>query len=197
VSVLLRLRSGDTRALPVDDWAAPASDEELSVLQALGGPVLDLGCGPGRLVSALAEMGTPALGVDASPVAIESARRLGAPVLQRSLFEALPGEGRWASVLLFDGNVGIGGDPVSLFRRLGRLLASAGQALVEVDPPGSSTVATEARIESAGELSEWFPWACVAADAVDGIAAEGGLHRSAWVRTPGRWFAVLERACAT
>ena len=192
-AVVLRLQSGVTRPLPVDEWTAPARPEELTLLRGLQGPVLDLGCGPGRLVAALAEMGTPALGVDASPVAVEAARRLGAPVLQRSIFEPLPGEGRWLSVLLFDGNVGIGGDPVGLFRRLASLLAIAGQAVVEVEPPGTPTLATFARLERDGEHSEWFPWACVGADRLDELAAGAGLRRREWIPVAGRWFAILER----
>jgi SAM-dependent methyltransferase len=194
VSIQLRFRHGDTRDLLVSEWASPARPEELDLLRGLTGPVLDLGCGPGRLVAALAEMGTPALGVDASPVAVESARRLGAPVLQRSLFEALPGEGRWRSVLLFDGNIGIGGDPVVLLRRLTALLGSDGTALVEVDPPGFPTLVADARIERVDEVTDWFPWACVGADDLDDVAADAGLRRSELRSVAGRWFGILEKA---
>lgn len=193
MSVHLRFRHGGTRHLPIADWAAPARPEELELLHGLRGPVLDLGCGPGRLVAALAEMGTPALGVDASPVAIDAARQLGAPVLQRSVFDALPGEGRWRSVLLFDGNVGIGGDPVGLLRRLGTLLGVGGRAMVEVDPPGYPTITAEARIERADEVTDWFPWACVGADALDAVAADAGLCRREWQSVGGRWFGTLEK----
>lgn len=196
MTVLLRFRHGPTRHLPTADWEAPARPEELDILRDMRGPVLDLGCGPGRLVAALAEMGTPALGVDASPVAVESARQLGAPVLQRSVFDALPGEGRWRSVLLFDGNVGIGGDPVGLLRRLHDLLATGGRAVVEVDPPGSPTLSAHARIERADEITDWFPWACLGADELDGVATDAGLHRRDWRAVGGRWFAILERRAA-
>ena len=37
-----------------------------------------------------------------------------------------PGEGRWDTVLFIDGNVGIGGDPIALLRRVRQLLAPAG-----------------------------------------------------------------------
>ncbi len=197
MSVLLRFRHGATRDLPTGDWDSPARPEELELLRDMDGPVLDLGCGPGRLVAALAEMGTPALGVDASPVAVESARRRGATVLQRSLFDALPGEGRWRSVLLFDGNVGIGGDPVCLLRRMAALLAVGGRAMVEVDPPGSPTMASEARLERAGEITEWFPWACVGADELDLVAADTGLRRTEWRSVDGRWFALLRKDALT
>jgi SAM-dependent methyltransferase len=196
VTAVLRFRDGRVRHLPVEEWSAAPSAEELAVLRAVSGPVLDVGCGPGRLVAALAEMGTPALGVDASPAAVDSARRLGAPVLQRSVFEALPCEGRWATVLLFDGNVGIGGDPVELLRRLGALLAHSGQAVVEVDAPGTVTVSADARIERDDEISDWFPWASVGADRLDELAGRAGLRRRSWRPIGGRWFAILERAAA-
>lgn len=194
MTTLLRFRHGATRPLLTDDWASPARPEELDLLRELHGPVLDLGCGPGRLVAALAEMGTPALGVDASPVALESARRLGAPVLQRSVFESLPGEGRWRSILLFDGNVGIGGDPVVLLQRLKSLLAVGGRALVEVDPPGVTSVVDQARIERTDEMTDWFPWASVGADDLEVVSAQAGLAHRAWRAVAGRWFGLLERS---
>jgi SAM-dependent methyltransferase len=194
VSVMLRFRSGQVRPLPVELWAASARPEELEVLETVRGPVLDLGCGPGRLVAALGARGTPAMGVDASPLAVDTARRAGAPVLLRSIFDALPGEGRWATVLLFDGNVGIGGDPLGLLRRLGELLAPTGRALVEVEPPGHATLRTDARIERPEETSDWFPWACVGADDVDHLAVGAGLRRRRWHHAASRWFAELEPA---
>jgi SAM-dependent methyltransferase len=196
MTAVLHLRHGSRRPLPVEQWTAPADPDELALLGRLEGPVLDLGCGPGRLVAALVERGVPALGVDASPLAVARARTLGAPVLQRSVFETLPGEGRWASVLLFDGNVGIGGDPVGLLRRLGALLAAGGWAMVEVDPPGSPTLAAPARIERVGEITEWFPWACVGVDGLDPLAAEAGLVRRDWRCVDGRWFGLLQKADA-
>ena len=54
----------------------------------------------------------------------------------RSVFQPVPGEGGWDTVLLADGNIGIGGDPVALLTRCRELLAPAGRVLVELDPPG-------------------------------------------------------------
>ena len=39
------------------------------------GPVLDVGCGPGRVVGLLADRGLPVIGIDLSPGMIEVARR--------------------------------------------------------------------------------------------------------------------------
>ncbi len=193
MSVIIRSRAGTIRPLAVDDWRAPASDDERRLLASLPGPVLDLGCGPGRLVLALCELGIAALGVDASPRAVHLARAMGAATLERSVFDALPGEGRWPTVLLFDGNVGIAGDPVTLLRRVADLLAPLGRALVEVEPPGAPSHVTQARLERDGDVSIWFPWAWVGADGIDELAGQAGLARLEWRMIGPRWFAVLGR----
>src|SRR5204863_7462240 len=94
----------------------PTAPEEAR-LAAMAAPVLDVGCGPGRLVVGLARRGAVALGVDPAPAAVALARGRGAAVLQRSVFDPLPGHGRWRTIVLADGNIGIGGDPVRLLRR--------------------------------------------------------------------------------
>jgi SAM-dependent methyltransferase len=40
-----------------------------------GGPVADVGCGPGRITAYLSELGVDTFGIDLSPAMIESARR--------------------------------------------------------------------------------------------------------------------------
>jgi SAM-dependent methyltransferase len=194
MSVRLRAREGGVRLLPVHDWCAPASEGERELLAGLRGPVLDLGCGPARLVVALGQLGIPALGVDASPRAIGRALERDAPALQRSVFEPLPGEGRWPSVLLFDGNVGIGGDPIVLLSRVAALISDDGVAIVEVEPPGAPTTITHARLERDDERTTWFPWAWVGADAMDEIAVRAGLTRRRWLRHDQRWFAELAKS---
>jgi hypothetical protein len=79
---------------------------------------------------ALGERGVPALGIDITTYAVWLARSSGALALHRDVFAPVPGAGRWARVLLADGNIGIGGDPVVLLRRAGELLRPGGLALV-------------------------------------------------------------------
>lgn len=133
-SVVLRTDSGEALDLDLGRWHDPATAEERQLLGAVKGPVIDLGCGPGRLVVGLAAQRVPALGVDSSPSAVALARLRGATVLQRDLFGPLPGEGRWATALLFDGNVGIGGDPRALLTRLTQLLVPGGLLIAETVP---------------------------------------------------------------
>jgi len=177
----------------VERWRAEPAAEELDVLARAVAPVLDVGCGPGRHVLALARRGVIAMGVDASPAAVDLARRHGAPVLRRSVFARVPGAGRWRTALLLDGNVGIGGDPVALLRRVAGLLAPGGCTLVEVERPGVATRVLRARLERAGERGPWFRWAVVGADDVDDVAALAGFASSVTWEAGGRWFAQLTR----
>ena len=95
--------------------------------------VLDIGCGPGRIAAALAESGLPSLGIDVSPSALTTATSLGRDRAGALGVRPAAGRGRWATVLLLDGNIGIGGDPIRLLRRLRELLADDGTAVVELD----------------------------------------------------------------
>ena len=111
-----------------------------------------------------------ALGVDSSPRAVAEARARGAIALCRSVFDPLPGEGRWGSVVLLDGNVGIGGDPVALLARARRLMAPGGVALVEVEPPGRPSQRLRVRLETGG------------------VQARGSRGRGCRPATSARWW---------
>lgn len=186
---LMRTHHGETLPLHLDRWRGRPDPCELKLLATIADPVLDVGCGPGRVAAALVADGRLALGIDPSPAAAAEATARGAVVLQRSVFGPLPGEGRWGSAILLDGNVGIGGDPVGLLRRLAQLLRSGGHALVEVEPPGAPNKAVTVRIERPDGASPWFPWARVGADGFAATAAEAGLVTEAIEPFGDRWFA--------
>lgn len=181
---------GSRHPLPPGRWRAVLPGDDALLARAVG-PALDLGCGPGRLAAALAQAGVPALGVDVSRHAVALARAAGAPALRRDVFAALPGEGRWACVLLADGNVGIGGDPERLLRRVRLLLARGGQALVETHPPTRASRRFQARLCAGGAVSGWFPWAHVAAYDLPPLASAAGLRVTTSWTEARRWFAVL------
>lgn len=189
----LRGADGSVIDLDVGSWSSAADDVEQRVLAGVDGPVLDIGCGPGRLVVALAERGVPALGVDASPAAVDQAVERRAAALVRSVFDPLPGTGRWRTALLIDGNVGIGGDPPRLLARVGELLCHDGRALVEVAGPGVGERRFAARIERGDERSAWFPWAQVGVEAIGAIARSVGFEVRGLTVDGGRWFAELGR----
>ncbi len=160
--------------------------------RAVDGPVLDIGCGPGRHVLALARRGIVTLGIDVSPPALAFARHRGAPVLERSIFARVPGAGRWGTVLLLDGNLGIGGCPGTLIARAAELLRPDGRLVVELSPPGSAVGGpVEVRYEAAGVAGPWFLWTEVDGDMLAGLARDRGLIvREQW-DDGGRWFAWL------
>ena len=176
--------------LAVDSWLN-ATRGDKSLLDRCEGPTLDIGSGPGRLTVALAERGIPALGIDITPYAVGLARSSGALVMLRDVFDRVPGTGRWGTVLLADGNIGIGGDPAALLRRVGELLAPDGRALVELDPPGTPLRREQVRLCHAGSASAWFPWAYVGADHITDVAADAGLGEVETWSVDGRWFASI------
>ncbi len=174
-------------------WTQAPDAADAALLDRCTDPTLDLGCGPGRLTRALVGRGRSCLGVDMAPVAVALARTGGMPVLHASAFDAVLDDTRWATVLLADGNIGIGGDAVALLRRCRGLLLPAGQVLVELDPPGRPTRTVRVRIESSrGRTSSWFPWAHVGVDDIGAVAAEAGLGTPELWQLAGRWFARLQ-----
>lgn len=195
VTAPTRLRGDDGTVIELDvaRWSAPADALERRRLDRVTGPVLDLGCGPGRLVVALAERGVPALGIDASPVAVAQALDRRALALVRSVFDPLPGSGRWRTALLFDGNIGIGGDPHRLLRRARELVGRRGRLLVETAEPGRPLRRFPARVERGPVVSDWFPWAVVGAAELARLAPAAGLVHLGTVEDQGRWFVELER----
>jgi SAM-dependent methyltransferase len=174
-ALLLRTADGGALPLQIPRWCGQpdAADEEL--LRHCHGPVLDVGCGPGRLTVALTGRGVPALGVDISGAAVALVRRAGAPALRRSVFDPLPGLGRWATVLLADGNIGIGGQPVRLLRRCAQLLAPDGQILIEAEPANIDEQVTAWLEHPDGRRGPLFPWARMGTDALLCAAAAAGL----------------------
>jgi hypothetical protein len=113
-------------------------------------------------------------------------------VLEASIFDRLPGAGRWRSALLLDGNIGIGGRPDALLRRLVGLLAPGGLVLAEIDAPGTGIQLGRVRLEDGEAMSDWFAWARVGADAIATPARAAGLRIAARWRDGDRWFAALE-----
>jgi SAM-dependent methyltransferase len=185
---------GTITPLWADDWRRLRPGDS-SLIDRCSGPTLDVGSGPGRLTMALAECGVPALGIDVAPHAVRIARSAGSLTLLRDVFSRVPGAGRWKTVLLADGSIGIGGDPAALLHRVAELLAPPGRALVEVQPPGRELRRERVRLRHCRghghQAGDWFPWAQVGADQLAGIATEAGLCTAETWSSGGRWFATL------
>jgi SAM-dependent methyltransferase len=177
--------------LDASHWYAYPRPGDEALLSACTAATLDVGCGPGRLVKALARKGISALGIDISPEAVRQARRRGATVNLVDVFGDVPGVGRWGHVLLADGNIGIGGDPVRLLRRCRSLLAPSASVVAEFGRPGSETWSRPVRLRHRGEVSAAFWWAAVSVDDLAGLASEAGLRVLSVWNGQGRWFASL------
>ncbi|OIJ90020.1 methyltransferase type 11 [Streptomyces sp. MUSC 14] len=192
--LFLRRSDGWLLPLEVERWCARADRVDLAVLDRCEGAVLDVGCGPGRLVAELAARGRTALGVDVSAAAVEHAERLGGPVLRRSVFEPLPGAGRWGTVLLMDGNLGIGGDPAALLARVAELLRPGGLLIAETVP---ADVDERAQVEVVGTTTstpgdtDAFPWARLGTPALLRHARRSSWRPVAQWEAGGRCFAAL------
>lgn len=189
-----RLRQRNGRELPFSPgrWHAEANPEEVEILAGVQGPVIDLACGPGRLVRHLLDCGVEALGVDAAPDAVDAALRRGAPALLADLWSPLPDEGSWETALLFDGNIGIGAEPAALLDRCAELLAPGGTLITEVGPRGCGTGPVEVRIEWGAWSSAWFPWAVVGVDELGRLGRSAGFSVVGVGGGGGRRFARLD-----
>ncbi|MET8769797.1 methyltransferase domain-containing protein [Streptomyces sp. NPDC004658] len=192
--LFLRRTDGWLLPLEVERWCARADPVDRAVLDRCEGAVLDVGCGPGRLVAELAARGRTVLGIDVSEAAVDHTVRLGGQALRRSVFDPLPGEGRWGTVLLMDGNVGIGGDPRALLGRVARLLRPGGlliaeTAAVDVDERSEVQVVDGTDVETGGHGV--FPWARLGTPALLRYAGRAGWRAAGQWTAGGRRFVAL------
>jgi SAM-dependent methyltransferase len=209
----IRHEDGEVRVLPAHRWlgtrcppdgsdaSGDAFDEvfDEAVTQMCIGPTIELGCGPGRLVARLIQRGIPALGIDRSATAIRLAGRGGAPALLGDVFEPSPASGRcpqprmgcWQTVLLVDGNVGLGGDPGRILGRAAELLGRGGRCVAEFDAEASGIRERWVRLESGRDVGPWFRWASVGVDSAATLAAQVGLALTSVRLIGGRVLAGL------
>lgn len=191
--LFLRRRDGWLLPLEVERWCEGPDFADRTVLGRCHGPVLDIGCGPGRLVVALEARGRRVLGIDVSPEAVARTVRAGGTALLRSVFEPVPEEGRWETALLIDGNVGIGGDPAALMRRAAEVTAPGAVLIAETSAEDEDA---DERLEvtvvnGRGERGAPFPWARLGARALREHAAGAGWTAARQWTTAGRSFVEL------
>ncbi|MDX2592040.1 MULTISPECIES: class I SAM-dependent methyltransferase [Streptomyces] len=160
------------------------------------GRVLDIGCGAGRIVEALTLRGHEALGIDVCPSAVAATVSRGGAAHSGSVFDQLPAEGWWDTALLLDGNIGIGGEPRMLLRRVRELVHDQGLLIVETS---GADVDERRRVRihlDHQAASPAFAWAVVGARALVGHARLSGWTRvEQWsTGSHDRHFVVL-RAC--
>jgi SAM-dependent methyltransferase len=180
--------SPESIRLEIERFLAGVDEGEAETLASATGPIIDIGCGPGRFVHAAIMAGHLTLGIDISPTAVRIAQEHGLPVLRRSIFQDLPGEGTWGTALLIDGNIGIGGDPAALLARCAELVRKDdGRVLVESHrEPRRDRIFNGVLVDDLQRESLPFPWAEVGSVALRGYARRAGLE-------PSREWTVRER----
>lgn len=183
---------GESADYDLGRWMAAADDVDNALIAGESGPLLDIGCGPGRMIHAALEHGLVALGVDVSRAAVRVAKEAGLPVIAGSVFDRLPREGHWGTALLLDGNIGIGGNPTALLNRCRELLGRRGAVIVEVQADDDiDEVFTAHIVDDDGRTSSTFPWAEVGSRALTLHAAAAGLSVDQTWRVDGRVFCRL------
>ncbi len=190
----VEIEYADGRRGPLDAtrWLEPIDGDE-AMLSRCVEPTLDVGSGPGRLTVALARRGVAALGIDVTPHAVRLTRLAGVLALCRDVFGRVPGSGRWATVLLAAGNIGIGGDPVALLGRVRELVRPGGEVIAEVAAPDTAGGVDRVRLRHGGDVGAWFPWATVSVSDLPALAARTGLTLTHRQQEAGRWFVVLRQ----
>ena len=181
----------DDEVIPMHEWVQPAGLADRMLLRHCKGMTLDVGCGPGRMSAYLATRGHQVLGVDIVAEAVVQTRARGIAAVHRNVFDPMPAEGSWETVLLADGNIGIGGDPLALLRRTAELLQPGGRVVVDLGEPGTGVRIHAARLIAERKWSPMFRWARVGADAIEGLASSSGFHVQRVAERKRRWFAVL------
>ena len=153
-------------SLDVSRWSGAADVVDMLVVARCEPPVIDLGCGPGRMVQALSESGRAALGVDMSSVAVGLSIARGGLALRRRINQPLPAEGRWGTALLMDGNVGMGGDVATLLARCAQLVRPGGLVICEVDRASERHESRTVVLRTEDATSVALPWSRIGAAAL-------------------------------
>jgi SAM-dependent methyltransferase len=194
-----------------ENW--PAHERE--AIQRARGPVLDIGCGAGRVALYLQGRGHRVLAIDNSPLAVRVAKARGVRTTRVSSIDQIPSlRGTFRTIVLYGNNFGLFGG----LKKARRLLA----AMRGITAPDALIIASTAnpyttceavhlayhqrnrergrmagqirlRIRYAQFRGRWFDYLFASQDEVRSIVERTGWAVSEMVGSPGPEFAVVLR----
>lgn len=169
---------------------------EKSTIPCAKGNVLDVGCGAGRYVLYFQKRGFEVMGIDKSPLAIKVCRERGCKkVRNMDIFNSGLPEKSFDTILLFGGNLGIGGDipgAINILKISRKLIRESGLLLLtsldvtktkkkahlkyqeQSRKDGKDLGSVKIRIEYKDLIGEWFYWLHIQPKILRKIALECG-----------------------
>jgi SAM-dependent methyltransferase len=176
---------------------------ELSTL--LGGPIADVGCGPGHVTRYLAERGAHAFGIDLSPamVALARARQAGLDFSVGSMTALEAKDGEWAAAVALYSIIHLdAADRAAAYAELARVIRPGGWLLMSfhvstAEKPAGAEVHLETWFDAAVDLTAFFidPEEASAGLRAAGFEIRARLDREPWVSSeyPSRRCYLLAR----
>ena len=186
---------------------------ERAVTRYVRGRVLDVGCGAGRACLHLQERGHDVLGIDVSPLAVETCRRRGVLRAEvRSIASVGPALGTFDTVVMLGSNLGLIGDAERgrrLLRRMASMMPPDGRIVAGTRDPhvtdddgdraylrrntrrGRMPGQWRIRIRYRERRTPWFDYLTLSRDELGGILDGTGWAAARTFDGPGGRYAVL------
>ncbi|MFQ5809156.1 MAG: class I SAM-dependent methyltransferase [Armatimonadota bacterium] len=207
----------DEMRSPGNYFDVKVSPQEEDALQHARGRLLDIGCGPGRVLLYLQKRGLEVTGIDSSPLTVEVARERGArDVRLMSLAELDFPAGSFETALFFGNNFGLAGTldaTRDVLRTLhdvlsadGRIIGQSCHATATEKPEhlryqaqnrerGRYVGRVTIRMEFGGKVSPWWDLLLLEKPVLEELLRETGWAVTHWIDGErARYWVVAEKA---